>query len=184
MMMKMYLHFGSREPYILFFHFTTHNAGEMFGSCILFAVLTILYELVKAARHSIGARYECNCPAPDVCSTSGKHAGHANSCHSKQTACSTDGKHTSTALVTDSPDQAEYCVCKKKVGFRSAFNRVHVCQTLIYVLQMILAYALMLIVMCYNVWVCLSVVIGHGIGYFLIAWKFPSSPSASNDGCH
>ncbi|XP_034119144.1 high affinity copper uptake protein 1 isoform X2 [Drosophila albomicans] len=47
----------------------------------------------------------------------------------------------------------------------------HLYQTLLHVLQVTLSFLLMLIFMTYNVWLCLMVVLGAGIGYFLFCWK-------------
>jgi len=37
--------------------------------------------------------------------------------------------------------------------------------------QVVLSYVLMLIVMTYNVWLCLAVILGAGSGYFFFGWK-------------
>ncbi|KAL7744168.1 hypothetical protein ACLKA6_009143 [Drosophila palustris] len=47
----------------------------------------------------------------------------------------------------------------------------HLYQTLLHVLQVTLSFLLMLIFMTYNVWLCLMVVLGAGVGYFLFCWK-------------
>ncbi|XP_066979869.1 high affinity copper uptake protein 1 isoform X2 [Macrobrachium rosenbergii] len=47
----------------------------------------------------------------------------------------------------------------------------HATQTLLHMLQMIVSYFLMLIFMTYNVWLCIAVVLGAGLGYFLFGWR-------------
>ncbi|TDG42917.1 hypothetical protein AWZ03_010668 [Drosophila navojoa] len=47
----------------------------------------------------------------------------------------------------------------------------HLYQTLLHVLQVTLSFLLMLIFMTYNVWLCMMVVLGAGVGYFLFCWK-------------
>ncbi|XP_016937023.2 high affinity copper uptake protein 1 isoform X2 [Drosophila suzukii] len=47
----------------------------------------------------------------------------------------------------------------------------HLLQTLLHVLQVTLSFLLMLIFMTYNVWLCLMVVLGAAVGYFLFCWK-------------
>ncbi|XP_038063959.1 high affinity copper uptake protein 1-like [Patiria miniata] len=47
----------------------------------------------------------------------------------------------------------------------------HGIQSLLHVLQAVIGYMLMLIVMTYNGWLILSVLIGIGLGYFASAWK-------------
>ncbi|XP_069676892.1 high affinity copper uptake protein 1 isoform X2 [Periplaneta americana] len=51
------------------------------------------------------------------------------------------------------------------------FSLMHGFQTLLHIVQIVLSYFLMLIFMTYNVWLCLAVVIGAAVGYFLFGWK-------------
>ncbi|XP_029166814.1 high affinity copper uptake protein 1 isoform X2 [Nylanderia fulva] len=48
---------------------------------------------------------------------------------------------------------------------------MHLFQTFLHIVQIVLSYFLMLIFMTYNVWLCCAVVIGAAIGYFLFGWK-------------
>ena len=59
----------------------------------------------------------------------------------------------------------------------------HLVSTILHLIQISLAYILMLIVMTFNTWLCLSVVIGSTLGYFLIGWKKPPGIDVS-DHCH
>lgn len=52
-------------------------------------------------------------------------------------------------------------------GIHGFFSLAHLLQTGLHVLQLIISYFLMLIVMTYNVYLCLAVVLGAGLGYFL-----------------
>uniref|UniRef100_T1H6C0 Copper transport protein n=1 Tax=Megaselia scalaris TaxID=36166 RepID=T1H6C0_MEGSC len=47
----------------------------------------------------------------------------------------------------------------------------HLYQTLLHIFQVTLSFLLMLIFMTYNVWLCLAVVLGAAVGYFLFCWK-------------
>lgn len=49
-------------------------------------------------------------------------------------------------------------------------NRVHIVQSLLHLVQVIVSYVLMLIVMTYNYWLCLSVVLGAMFGYYAFGW--------------
>ena len=44
----------------------------------------------------------------------------------------------------------------------------HLKTTLLYMLQFLIGYFLMLVAMTYNIWLFLAVVLGSGIGYFLV----------------
>lgn len=49
-------------------------------------------------------------------------------------------------------------------------NKIHLVQTLMHLVQVALSYSLMLIVMTFNVWLVLAVVLGAGVGYFFFGW--------------
>ncbi|XP_053672049.1 high affinity copper uptake protein 1 [Anopheles nili] len=48
---------------------------------------------------------------------------------------------------------------------------MHLYQTVLHILQVTLSFLLMLIFMTYNTWLCLAVVLGAALGYFLFGWK-------------
>lgn len=50
------------------------------------------------------------------------------------------------------------------------FSKQHVIQTAVHMLQVAESYLLMLIVMTYNVWLFLAVVIGAATGFFCFGW--------------
>ncbi|KFM69311.1 High affinity copper uptake protein 1, partial [Stegodyphus mimosarum] len=58
-----------------------------------------------------------------------------------------------------------------KVARNRMLSWPHMLQTFLHVIQMVLSYFLMLIFMTYNVWLCLPVVVGAGVGYFLFGWR-------------
>ncbi|XP_076245935.1 protein SLC31A2 [Calliopsis andreniformis] len=61
------------------------------------------------------------------------------------------------------------------------FSKLHLLQTIIHVIRLIIGYFLMLIFMTYNVWLCVAVGIGAALGYWLFAWdRFNGD---SNDCC-
>ena len=52
-------------------------------------------------------------------------------------------------------------------------------------LQGLLAYLLMLAFMTYNIWFCLAVVLGSGLGYFVFAWlRIVVTKDSIGDHCH
>lgn len=50
-------------------------------------------------------------------------------------------------------------------------SKMHFLQTFLHMVQMVISYFLMLIFMTYNTWLCIAVVLGAGVGYFLFGWK-------------
>lgn len=51
------------------------------------------------------------------------------------------------------------------------FSLPHLIQTALHLVQVILAYSLMLGFMTFNVWICLSIISGATIGYYLFYWR-------------
>ena len=70
------------------------------------------------------------------------------------------------------------CVCRSRL-----FSSSHVLQTVLHVVQVFVSYCLMLVFMTYNLWLCLAVVLGAGLGYFLFGWK-RAVVVDSNEHCH
>lgn len=61
----------------------------------------------------------------------------------------------------------------------TAFSREHALQTLLYGVQIVFSYILMLVIMTYNVWVFICTVVGLGIGFFLCEWHRPKTHQGS-----
>lgn len=53
---------------------------------------------------------------------------------------------------------------------RYILNKGHIIQTLLYVVQFVGGYFLMLAIMTYNLWLVVGGVLGLGLGYFLFGW--------------
>ena len=51
------------------------------------------------------------------------------------------------------------------------FSIPHLIQTFLHLIQVILAYTLMLGFMTFNAWICLSIIFGAGLGYYLFYWR-------------
>jgi len=47
----------------------------------------------------------------------------------------------------------------------------HFIQTALHILQVAISYFLMLVFMVYNAWLCIAVVLGAGVGFFIFGWK-------------
>ena len=71
------------------------------------------------------------------------------------------------------------CFC-----FRSRLlSKGHILQTFLHMFQVAISYLLMLVFMTYNSWLCLSVVLGAGLGYFFFGYKRLTTID-SNEHCH
>ncbi|CAB3382481.1 Hypothetical predicted protein [Cloeon dipterum] len=60
------------------------------------------------------------------------------------------------------------------------FGKAHLIQTGLHVVQVILSYFLMLIVMYYNVWLFIAVVLGATIGHYIFGWQKLVLAASSN----
>ncbi|CAD1471484.1 unnamed protein product, partial [Heterotrigona itama] len=60
------------------------------------------------------------------------------------------------------------------------FSTMHVLQTVVHVIQLVIGYFLMLIFMTYNVWLCIAVALGAALGYWMFSWE---KSSGNNIDC-
>ena len=152
MMMQMTFEVTSKTT-IFFKGWKTKNPGQMFAACIGFIILGILYEGLKVGRQLLATRRHSVIPT-----TQNGSASH----HGK----SSDVENREGRVVVS-------------LGMR---GHAHLIQTVLHTLQVAVGYLLMLAVMTYNVWICLSVVFGAGVGYLLFGWEV--SPVAVDTGDH
>lgn len=73
-------------------------------------------------------------------------------------------------------------ISNKNVGLHM-MTCSHFIQTVLHMIQVFISYCLMLVFMTYNVWLCLSVILGAGIGYFLFGWR-KAIVVDINEHCH
>lgn len=139
----MQFHFGCCET-ILFDFWTTSSALSMFVSCLLVFVLSCLYEMLKSYRTELQCR-----------------------CKTNQMLWPANSSKNASSQLSASLDSRENC----SRCFRYAFGKLHIAQTVLHVAQVLVAYILMLIFMTYNLWLCLSIILGAAVGYFVFAWK-------------
>ncbi|KAI0222312.1 High affinity copper uptake protein 1 [Lamellibrachia satsuma] len=71
----------------------------------------------------------------------------------------------------------------KKSVMCMMFRPSHLLQSLLHVVQTVISYFLMLIFMTFNLWLCMAVSVGAGIGYFLFAWS-RTAVEDPNEHCH
>lgn len=76
-----------------------------------------------------------------------------------------------TAVITIGPQRKRLC------------SLAHLIQTILHTLQVFIGYLLMLAFMTYNCWICIALLLGSGMGYFLFGWRTPNL-SSSGDHCN
>jgi len=145
-MMEMAFHGGYNET-ILFKQWTTSSVSGLLFSMLLIFILATLYEGLKYYReHLFWKSYNAL-------------QYRAVTLPEKNVVNEDNGRvvHMVGEVIHKQPPS----ICSK----------IHFYQTFLHFVQITLSYALMLIFMIYNVWLCLAVVVGAAFGYFLFGWK-------------
>lgn len=185
-MMHMAFHFGYNEL-VLFPFWKVETILGLLLSCLVIFALAVLYEGLKILRcevtcrcarkryqqQRLGPKYPHSAPSSHTHGNVTVNSGGGNSDQFKR--AGTNGEH----LLREAGRSAEEDI----VG--SHFTRmdnaetyrmyccssVHMVQTLLHVVQVFVGFLLMLIFMTYNVWLCLAVLLGAGVGYYCFAWR-------------
>lgn len=154
MMMKMYFH-GGYEEVILFDFWRISTIGGLIGSMVGCFLLGVLYEGVKFYRESWmrGSFQTVKYNQVDNVVQGDK-----------------DPNVTAAENGTGDAQSDQVSTTIKMVETRM-FSRAHIVLTLLHLIQVTLAYFLMLIFMTYNSWLCAATVVGATAGYFLFGWR-------------
>jgi len=194
MMMQMFFHGGCDEV-ILFDWWRISTYSGLIASMLACAVLAILYEGLKVFREHViwsqnrkqqrlqQKRYNSNSRS---LSTNSNAEGIPNSAPSNGVNDSFEGD-TEIDMIEDGGSSSSAVISEQAMGRKAPnamFNWGHLLGTILHLVQMSLAYILMLIVMTFNTWLCLAVVLGSTLGYFLIGWKRPAGAIDVSDHCH
>merc|ERR1719376_800630 len=154
MTMAMSFSAGSKVT-ILFDGWETQNAGQLFGSVIAIILLGIFYEVLKFWRETLASNALLREQNRIV------HAGSGNGGNGSNG--NGGGGSVGGTAAPAFQDRR-----RLKEAF---FSRHHLLQTAMHLIQVTIGYFLMLIAMTYNVWCFLAVILGSGIGYFLVGWR-------------
>ncbi|CAG5122185.1 unnamed protein product [Candidula unifasciata] len=153
--MAMYFHDGYKE-YVLFEPCYTRSVGAMVGACFIIFFVAILYEGLKFLREVLLQR-----------SLSGRHMGAYDISEHK----SASSREQINAEIRTPSVMSRILSCD------------HLMQTLLHMVQVFISYCLMLVFMTYNVWLCVAIIVGAGVGYFCFGWK-RAVVVDSNEHCH
>lgn len=154
-MMKMYFHGGCTEV-ILFDFWRIDSVGGLLGSMVAVFLMATAYEGIKFAREFLLKRYFTPVRAPYNTINTGGGGGTAEAATEDSAATAESASVTAASIKTVETSMTS-------VG--------HLVLTLIHVVQVTLAYLLMLVFMTYNTWLAAAVVLGFGFGYFLFGWR-------------
>ncbi|XP_034486247.1 high affinity copper uptake protein 1 [Drosophila innubila] len=150
--MAMYFHISNVET-ILFKFWHTNSVLAIVGSCVAVFIVAILYELLKFYREwlkrSEGRRL-----------SGGAHRRRSSRKRHRRSKSVSIGSVDETTMAGT---PASYGITERYPWLAP----MHWYQTFLHMLQVTISFMLMLVFMTFNVWLCLSVVLGAGLGYFI-----------------
>lgn len=142
----------------------------MFGSCLFFFVLAILYEVLKFYRQMHLNATNCRmCGISIINNRLRENSSDDTANNGESMPSPSHPLRTSTVVVN--PRQ-------------TILSAVHLIQTLFHVVQVFLSYLLMLGFMLFNIWICISILLGTGIGYFSVGWRTKPKITGTADHCN
>lgn len=165
-MMSMAFHGGYNET-ILFEQWKIDSLAGLLWSMLLIFVMAALYEGLKYYReHLFWKTYNALQYRPVTVTEKNPRNG---------TVANNNGEGGSAAESGGGGDDGSRVV--HMVGEvihkqpPTMLSVMHLFQTFLHILQVTLSFLLMLIFMTYNTWLCVAVVLGAALGYFLFGWK-------------
>ncbi|CAB3368858.1 Hypothetical predicted protein [Cloeon dipterum] len=141
--MMMYFHFRYCERVVLFEGWEIRDVGALIGSMIAFIVMAFVHECIRFYREHLYSK----CKMPQ---------------------CKQEDPDTKYGTSQQPLHSAEQSAEKER---HAILSRIHFLQTGLHALQLTLSYLLMLVVMTYNFYLGISVLIGAVIGYYAFAWR-------------
>jgi len=178
--MMMYFHGGYTET-ILFESWRIESVGGLIGSMIACFLMGIAYEGLKFARDHVlrssgfkSSPRASRSPSSTVSTLNGTDGDVAVGAVNAG-----DSRAIEEAPVQDQGPQVGFV----KIVETSMLSRGHLLLTALQLLQVTLAYFLMLIAMTYNTWLFLAVLAGATAGYFLFGWRKNAIVDDMSDHC-
>lgn len=162
-MMSMAFHGGYNET-ILFEQWKIDSLSGLLWSMLLIFIMAALYEGLKYYReHLFWKTYNALQYRPVTVTE--KNPGNGNVANNNGLAGNGGGSGDDASRVVHMVGEV---IHKQPPTMLSA---MHLFQTFLHILQVTLSFLLMLIFMTYNTWLCIAVVLGAALGYFLFGWK-------------
>jgi len=198
---------GGYDEVILFDFWNTKASIPLFLlSCLALFILAALYEGLKLVREKLIRRELLSRQSSNVLNNRSIPA--SSNCHCNKSKNNQNGEtnnllndngiainvHNGEDDVAILNGSNKHDCCSKNnnhddkiVTIKSYSSRLfshgHIIQTSLHMLQITVSYLLMLVFMTYNTWLCLSVVLGAGLGYFIFGLQRLTSIDV-NEHCH
>jgi len=146
--MKMFFHFDLGDT-VLFEGWKMETTVSTLGACLVFFLLAAFYEGLKCYREYLLKRGISQRRYP-VAVISGESLSHA--CEN---------------VTEPFPNGAN----NRRTNVSKMFSKAHIIQSTLHILQVATSYALMLGFMTFNGFLCISILVGAGFGYFIFCWR-------------
>lgn len=150
-----YFTYGYGINNLLFKGFSSTTVAGLVGFCLFVASLTMLYEGIKVFRQRLLNFYCGNVPK-------------------------SQRSVSARTPESESPksDKGERSFLMRLGHSDTPWSRTkfHLVQTILYTIQTVLAYLLMLIIMSYNLWLALSIFLASGLAYFVFGISTLTAP--------
>ena len=158
-MMKTYFHADFGDT-ILFRSWVLRSSWDTFLTCVAFLLLAILYEGIKCYREHLYKRlsFAVKKEVPVI-------NGSNISSRGQSTGLNSNGLVGSSKVTLGAPVASESTINPR------IFSVPHLIQSGLHVTQVVLSYSLMLAFMTFNAWICCSILLGAGLGYFMFYWR-------------
>uniref|UniRef100_A0A8R1HZD4 Copper transport protein n=1 Tax=Caenorhabditis japonica TaxID=281687 RepID=A0A8R1HZD4_CAEJA len=176
-MMMMWFHGGCKEV-ILFDFWRIDSCLGLVTSCFAIFIMGALYEGLKWFRVYLTLGKSKN-------SSGDQQEALPQECHGKNK--NIEIPSAPMDPLVNASSRSVTPVTRNQPG---PFSPIRITQALLYIIQLVLAYWLMLIVMTYNTWLTIAVILGAGFGHWVFAalrFANPSGEAAdciATDACH
>lgn len=188
-MMSMAFHGGYNET-ILFEQWKIDSLAGLLWSMLLIFIMAALYEGLKYYReHLFWRTYNALQYRPVTVTEKNPRNGTTSSSAASAAVSNNNGGHNGLTSGTGSGLSSDGIIGGGGEGMDDGsrvvhmvgevihkqpptmLSAMHLFQTFLHIVQVTLSFLLMLIFMTYNTWLCLAVVLGAALGYFLFGWK-------------
>ncbi|TDG52301.1 hypothetical protein AWZ03_001131 [Drosophila navojoa] len=157
---SMVFHVGNRET-ILFGFWTTSSTTSLVLSCLIVFIIAIGYEALKCYREWLKKCYKKR-------QEGGSDRGSTMTTQLAASPTLIDAYSSPLSPVVPAGAGADQSQNQAPLTTRVPWLALtHWYQTLLHMLQVTISFLLMLIFMTFNVWLCIAVVLGAGVGYFI-----------------
>ena len=157
--MKMFFHFTLGDT-CLFEGWRLDGVDDMIIACLVFFMIAVAYEGLKSYREFLIKRDRLSRRSfPISVIGGGGDLAYRVSNGATEPVNPRNGRGSPpVATITRSPESIMFSV-------------PHVVQTLLHMLQVLTSYVLMLVLMTFNAYLCIAIVLGAGVGYFAFCWR-------------